>query len=88
MALRLSQLENKPEHRLKAMIKKHWMRIRKLEDILINCRTFNIPISIITENAINDKIEYYRHELYKINEVWNVKYNDAYKGNYGVWAKN
>jgi CCR4-NOT transcriptional regulation complex NOT5 subunit len=87
MGLRLSQLENKPEHRLKAMMKKHWGRIGNLESIIRNSKTFNIPLSPITENAIQDKIKYYQKELFKISDVWNWKYNDKYKGGLGRWAR-
>ena len=86
MALRLSQLENKPEHRLKAMMRKYWSKITRLEAILNNSKTFDIPLPHVTESAVNDKIEYYRHELFKINDVWNWKYNNKYKGGLGRWA--
>jgi len=86
MSLKLSQLENKPEHRLKAMMLKQWDRISRLESILNNSKTFNIPLSPVTENAVKDKIEHYQKELFKINDVWNWKYNDEYKGGLGRWA--
>jgi hypothetical protein len=85
--LTVSKLEDKKEHRLKAMMTKYISRIAKLESILKNAKTFNIPLSIITENAITDKIVFYRKELYKINDMWNVKYNDKYKGSLSNWSK-
>lgn len=80
MGLRLSQLEDKSKGRLKSMKRKHHYRIDRLKSILREADSFGIPLSVVTENAVRDKIDYYRRELYKIANVYNYKYVHDYKG--------
>jgi hypothetical protein len=80
MELKLSHLENKSEKRLKALNKKYWGKIRRLESIVINARDFNIPLNNISVNAINDKITFYLKEIFKITNIRNVKFNPDFKG--------
>ena len=87
MALRISQLETKPQHRLKAMEKKNRIRIAKLHSVLNNSKVFGIPLSFVSENAIREKVDYYWQELTKINAFWNYKFNEKYTGGLGNWAK-
>lgn len=80
---KLSKLITKPEHRLKALIKKHWCKIIRLERIVHDSKDFNIPLSCVTISAIEDNKKHYHHELFKISDLWNFKFNDKYLGSLG-----
>jgi len=80
---RLSQLVDKTERRLKALMHKEMHKIRRLEIILINSKEFNVPLSPVTISDIEDKIEHYRKELFKISDLWNFKFNLKYRGSLG-----
>lgn len=77
---RLTQLINKPEHRLKAIMRKFLFNIRRLDTIKKEFHDFNIPMNVISENDIKDKIKHYYREYGKVNEFRNWKFNDKYMG--------
>ena len=80
---KLSKLINKPEHRLKALMKKHWCKIIRLERIIQDSKDFNVPLSSVTICDTEDKKKHYYHELFKISDLWNFKFNDKYRGSLG-----
>lgn len=78
--LRLSQLEDKPEHRLRAMSRKYYSKMNRVSLIVENADVFNVPLNPITRNVVKEKKEFYRTEIMKIWDVHNWKYNDRYTG--------
>lgn len=69
MALRYSQLKDKPKHRLKALMTKFDARIGELNTIVINSRKLGIPISEEAKAVIEQKILYYYSEHFKVSQV-------------------
>ena len=80
MALKYSKIKDKSSRRLKSMIQKRYYCIRDLRNILSKSKMLGIEIPEVTINIVNDKIDYYQHEILQINELWNIKFNDKYKG--------
>lgn len=86
MLIRYSQLKDKPKHRLNAMVKKFWSRIIELNCIVKECKKFGIPMGDDALEKINERKKYYHEQLYRVNNVINVRFNDGYKGSLGSWV--
>lgn len=64
--MRNSKLETKSLKRLNIIIKKYNYKIKRLENIILESQMFNIPLSQVTLSAIEDKIDFYERERYKV----------------------
>jgi len=84
MPLRFSQLENMSVGRLKSLITKQYRRKSRLNSILQNAKDFNIPLSPITESAIQEKVSYYQDEQAKL--WWFLQWKRG-KGGKPMWVK-
>ena len=69
------------------MRKKAIYNVRRIDGIRQEMEAFGIPYGIVTENAIEEKRKYWFHEFFKLNDFWNWKFNNSYKGDLGRWAQ-
>ena len=79
----LSKLIGKSDKRLMILASKQLGKVMRLETIIKDSKIFNVPLSPVTVSDIEDKIEHYHKEVFKMSDLWNFKYNDKYKGSLG-----
>ena len=77
---KLSKLIGKSEKRLKILMRKQLRKITRLDTILRDSKTFDVPLSVVTISDIEDKIKHYHTEAFKMSDLWNFKFNDKYRG--------
>lgn len=77
---KLSKLIGKSEKRLKILARKQLCKVMRLETIIRDSRVFDVPLSPVTVSDIEDKIKHYHREAFKINDLWNFKFNNKYCG--------
>lgn len=78
----ITNLEDKSEKRLDALITKYLSKIKNLKNIITYSNNFNIPLREVQMDIVKDKINFYIKQWYKIIYFKKWKYQDNCIDNY------